>query len=45
MYVFFSKFIKVRATIVKVSSHINEKCMLKFKTLINELYNLDIKGY
>ena len=33
------------AEIVGVSSRSNEKCMSKFKTLMNELYNLDIKGY
>jgi len=31
--------------IVGVSSRTNEKCMSKFKTLMNELYNLDLKGY
>jgi len=33
------------ADIVGVSSRTNEKCMSKFKTLMNELYNLDLKGY
>lgn len=33
------------AEIVAVSSRTNEKCMSKFKTLMNELYNLDLKGY
>lgn len=33
------------AYIVGVSSRTNEKCMSKFKTLMNELYNLDLKGY
>ena len=33
------------AQIVGVSSRKNEKCMAKFETLMNELYNLDIKGY
>jgi len=33
------------AEIVGVSSRTNEKCMSKFKTLMNELYNLDLKGY
>ena len=33
------------AEIVGVSSRSNEKCMSKFKTLMNQLYNLDIKGY
>lgn len=33
------------AEIVGVSSCTNQKCMSKFKTLMNELYNLDLKGY
>lgn len=33
------------AEIVGVSSRSNEKCMSKFKTLMNQLYGLDIKGY
>ena len=33
------------AEIVGVSSRTNEKCMSKFETLMNELYNLDLKGY
>ena len=33
------------AEIVGISSRTNEKCMSKFKTLMNELYNLDLKGY
>ena len=31
--------------IIGVSSRSNEKCMSKFKTLMNQLYNLDIKEY
>lgn len=31
--------------IVGVSSRTNDKCMSKFETLMNELYNLDLKGY
>jgi len=33
------------AYIVGVSSRTNEKCMSKFKTLMNEMYNFDLKGY
>lgn len=33
------------ADIVGVSSRTNEKGMAKFKTLMNKLYNLDLKGY
>jgi len=33
------------AEIVGLSSRSNEKCMSKFKTLMNQLYDLDIKGY
>ena len=33
------------AEIVGVSSGTNEKCLSRFKTLMNELYNLDLKGY
>mmetsp|Transcript_26841 Transcript_26841/g.44220 ORF Transcript_26841/g.44220 Transcript_26841/m.44220 type:complete len:227 (-) Transcript_26841:1597-2277(-) len=33
------------AEIVGISSRTNQKCMSKFKKLMNELYNLDIKGY
>ena len=33
------------AYIVGVTSRTNEKCMSKFKTLMNEMYNLDLKGY
>ena len=33
------------AEIVGVSSRTSEKCMSRFKTLMNELYNLDLKGY
>jgi hypothetical protein len=33
------------AEIVGVSSRTNDKCMARFKTLMNELYNLDLKGY
>lgn len=33
------------ADIVGVSSRTNNKCMSRFKTLMNELYNLDLKGY
>lgn len=33
------------AEIVAVSSRTNEKCMSRFKTLMNELYNLDLKRY
>ena len=31
--------------IVGVSSRTNDKCMSKFETLMNKLYNLDLKGY
>jgi len=34
-----------KAEIVGVSSWTNDKCMLKFQTLMNQLYNLDLKGY
>ena len=33
------------AEIVGVSSRTNNKCMSRFKKLMNELYNLDLKGY
>lgn len=33
------------ADIVAVSSSTNTKCMTKFKNLMNELYNLNLKGY
>lgn len=33
------------AEIVGVSSRSNQKCMAKFERLMNELYNLNIKGY
>ena len=33
------------AQIVGVSSRTNKKCMSKFETLMNKLYNLNIKGY
>lgn len=33
------------AKIVGVSSRTNKKCILKFKKLMNKLYNLDLKGY
>ena len=33
------------AEIVGVSARTNKKCMSKFKTLMNELYNLYLKGY
>jgi hypothetical protein len=33
------------ADILAVSSRTNDKCMAKFKTLMNKLYNLDLKGY
>ena len=31
--------------IVGVSARTNEKYMVKFETLMNKLYNLDLKGY
>ena len=33
------------AEIVGVSARTNKKCMSKFETLMNTLYNLDLKGY
>ena len=33
------------ADIVAVSCRTDQKCMEKFKTLMNKLYNLDLKGY
>ena len=33
------------AQIIGVSSFTNKKCMSKFQTLMNELYNVDFKGY
>ena len=33
------------ADIVGVNSCTNEKFMLRFKTLMNELYHLNLKGY
>ncbi len=33
------------AEIVAISSCTNKKCMSKFETLMNKLYNLDLKGY
>lgn len=33
------------AEIVGVSARTNKKCMSKFETLMNKLYNLDLKGY
>lgn len=33
------------AVIVGVSVRTNKKCIAKFETLMNQLYNLDLKGY